>query len=246
MGEYYYAEATYSVFSFFLMIYGLVFAISITLYVLQGIGLYTIADRRGLRHAWLAWLPVGNIWLIGNIADHYRTVTRGEKQNRRIAILILSIAVAVLIILAVGLIFSSLFRLIIQAEGGVDLDEVQIATQVLSAYFGGLGLVVLANLTSIALLVVQYVCLSELYDSCDPGNKVLYLLLSILLGLGPIFIFVCRKKDLGMYPRAVAVPQYSQPVYQPVYQMPVYPMPEQPTPPVQPTEQPREEVPEVL
>ena len=232
MEEVYTYGAAINIFSLFLGIYVLAIIFAITMYVLQSIGLYSIADRRGLRHAWMAWVPIGNVWIIGAIADHCRTVTRGEKQNRRLAILILAAAVYVLAIMAVASMFSSIFRLAVQAGGGVQLEEEEIISQVMGGYFIGLGLVLLSNLTSIALLVVQYVCLYEVYDSCDPGNKVLYILLSILLGLAPVFLFACRKKDLGMYPRML--PQYAacgQPAWQqPVYQPPVPQAPAEPAP----------------
>ena len=233
----YAVQAGYSMFSLLLGIYGLVLVISIAMYVLQGIGLYTLADRRGLRHGWLAWLPVGNIWLIGSIADHYRTVTRGERQNRRAAILILAISALALALLGMVLIISFAIQLTSAAAIGTDLAYGQIMSQAIGLYFGGLGLTMLGNLISIALLVVQYVCLYDVYASCDPGNKTLYLLLSILLGLAPIFLFVCRKKDMGMYPQPVpqylpyGQPVYQQPVYQqPMYQPPVYQEPPAPQP----------------
>ena len=255
----YAVHAANTTLSILLGFYGLILVINITMYVLQSIGLYTLADRRGLRHAWLAWLPVGNIWLIGAIADHYRTITRGEKQNRRLAILILSIAVYALVILAVVLIFVPIFRLAVQAGSGAYLDEGQIIGQVLSGYFSGIGLAMLGNLTSIALLVVQYVCLYDVYASCSPDSKTLYILLSILLGLAPVFLFVCRKKDLGMFPQPApqpvpyGQPVYQQPVYQqpvyqqpvyqqPVYQQPVYQQPVDQQPPTQPAEETNETV----
>ena len=55
------------------------------------IGLTTIANRRGLRNGWLSWLPVGYDWTIGNIADQYRYLARGEVRSRRKALLALSI-----------------------------------------------------------------------------------------------------------------------------------------------------------
>ena len=41
-------------------------------YVLQSLGLYTIAERRGIRNPWLAWVPVANMWVLGSISDQYQ------------------------------------------------------------------------------------------------------------------------------------------------------------------------------
>ena len=47
----------------------LALAFSIVSYVLSAVGIYRIAKRRGIHHAWLAWVPVGNSWLLGSISD---------------------------------------------------------------------------------------------------------------------------------------------------------------------------------
>jgi hypothetical protein len=39
--------------------------IGIGLYVLQAYGLYTMAKRRGVENAWLAFIPVANLYIIG-------------------------------------------------------------------------------------------------------------------------------------------------------------------------------------
>lgn len=35
-------------------------AISLVFYIFESLGLYTIAKRRGIRHPWLSWVPLGN------------------------------------------------------------------------------------------------------------------------------------------------------------------------------------------
>ena len=60
--------------------------ISIVMYVLQSIGLYKTAKRRGIHNAWLSWLPVGCTWIIGCISDQYQYVVRGKIRNKRKAL----------------------------------------------------------------------------------------------------------------------------------------------------------------
>ena len=76
------------VFSFVLMIflYGL---FGIPGYVLTGISLYSIANRRGLERPWMAWVPGMNVYLLGCISDQYQAIVRGKNKNKRIAILLL-------------------------------------------------------------------------------------------------------------------------------------------------------------
>ena len=83
----------------------------------------------------------------------------------------------------------------------------------------GLGLPFAA--VTIALCVIRYMALYDVYRSMDPANAVLYLVLSILFSpTEPFFLFFNREKDLGMPPRKQR-PVYEQPAYQePVYEQP--------------------------
>ena len=58
----------------FLVVYLLLLVASVTMYVLQSLGAYTVAKRRGIHHPWLAWLPIGNVWIWGSISDQYQYV----------------------------------------------------------------------------------------------------------------------------------------------------------------------------
>jgi len=68
---------------------------------------------------------------------------------------------------------------------------------------------------SIAYTVIHYMALYDLYRSCEPGNGLLYLLLTIFVGwLTPILMMICRKKDGGMPPRkqpAATIPEEPEP-----------------------------------
>lgn len=58
-------------FGVFAVIYGVIFLVSLAFsavtYILQSLGLYTVAKRRGINNPWLAWLPIGNVWILGSI-----------------------------------------------------------------------------------------------------------------------------------------------------------------------------------
>ena len=70
---------------------------------------------------------------------------------------------------------------------------------------------------AIAVIVVRYIAMYDLYTSCNPQNNVLFLVLSIFFSVTePFFVFFNRKKDGGMPPRRQQ-PQYipPQPAYEP-------------------------------
>lgn len=217
------AGAVGVVFGFFLVFYLLILAFGVVCYVLQSLGFYTIAKRREIRNPWLAWLPVGNMWILGSISDQYQYVAKGRVRNKRKALLGLMLAMY----LALALIWVGAFVSILSEAMAMDASEV-----LLGATVGGMMIVYLILLViSVIAVVFQYMALYDLFASCEPGNSVLYLVLSIFLGVVlPFFIFACRNKDLGMPPKktaaempvleAVAEPVPEEPVAEPVAEEP--------------------------
>ena len=195
---------------YFLIIFGSL-AISLVSYILQSLGYYTIANRRGIKNPWLAWIPFGVTWIIGSISDQYQYVTMGKTKNRRKLLLGLSIGIFAFYILWVIVMVMAA----IMAETGVGAAFLGLIT-----IFGVLGIFAIA----IASAILQYMCLYDLYRSCNPENSVLFLILSIVVSwLTPVLVFVCRNKDLGMPPRRRPNPQpaYTAPQAQPVVDVPV-------------------------
>ena len=66
-------------------------------YVLKGLGLYSIADRRGIERPWLAWVPGLNLYLLGCISDQDQAMVRGKNKNKRTALLLLVFAWLILV-----------------------------------------------------------------------------------------------------------------------------------------------------
>ena len=176
---------------FLLLFYFLLLVYRIACYVLQAIGMYTIAKRRGIRHPWLSWLPIGDVWILGSISDQYQYIAKGKISNRRKVLLGLMIGILVAFALIVCVISS-----------GAMLED----TAAYSATFGAtMAIVLLLYLGLFAVAIVsavfQYIALYDVYASCNPDNAVLFLVLSIFLNINPFFIFFNRSKDLGMPPR---------------------------------------------
>lgn len=170
---------------FYFLVMFFAFAFSIASYVLSSLGLYTVADRRGLRHKWLAWVPIGNAWILGSISDQYQYVAKGKIKNRRKILLALNMAAVAVYI------------------GWI----VCMVGNAISGYMGAMlsGLVIgwlLLMAVLITLCVFLYMSYYDLFRSCQPSNAVLYLILSIVFSVTlPFFVFFLRKKDLGMPPK---------------------------------------------
>ena len=64
--------------------------VGIASYVLTSLALYTLASRRGIRKAWLSWVPVLNVWIVGSLSDQYRYVVKGQVKSKRKILLTLN------------------------------------------------------------------------------------------------------------------------------------------------------------
>ena len=169
----------------------------IAAYILTALAIYRISCRRGLNNPWLAWIPVVNCWLLGSLSDQYQYVVKGENKSKRKWLIVLSILKSVLMTLVV--------ILAVVTAGSLFADH---PSEVIGLVVALLGLVVPLAAVTIALCVVRYMALYDVYRSLDPANAVLYLVLSILFSpTEPFFLFFNREKDLGMPPR-------KQPVYE--------------------------------
>ena len=186
----------------FYTVYSLVVSsLGIAAYVLRALGLYSIAKRRGINHPWMSWVPVLDLWVLGCISDQYQYVVKGKNKNKRKWMLGLSIAMGVFMAAFWVVYVVMLVRLITGAVGGY-MSESAMLEQMFGFLGGVVGLCLPLVGVSIALTVLRYMALYDLYRSVDPNNSVLYLVLSILVSISePFFIFFNRKKDLGMPPR---------------------------------------------
>ena len=176
-------------------------------YVLTALAIYTLSCRRGLKHPWLAWVPVINCWLLGSLSDQYQYVVKGENKSKRKWLLILKLLKAVIVFVIAGFVVV-LVGSVLRAGYYGHYNDRNLVGPVLTLL--GLALPFLGVL--IAYCVIRYMALFDVYRSMDPSNAVLYLVLSILFApTEPFFLFFNREKDLGMPPRK------QQPVYEQSY-----------------------------
>ena len=220
-------EATAVGMALFYLIYFLVMGgISIVAYVFQSVSMYSIANRRGIKNPWLSWVPLGNLWMLGCISDQYRYVAKGQVKNKRKSLLILGIVMSLLAVVTL------VIEMVVMIGA---LDAQFMSDSEMAAMMVGLIIMLVVCLAllavAVAVTVIQYMALYDLFVSCDPNNGVLFLVLSILISMAmPICMFICRKKDGGMPPRKAAAPVFvPQPAYQPA-QPPVVAVPVEETP----------------
>ena len=178
--------------------------VGIAAYVLSAWALYTIATRRGIKNPWLSWIPVVNCWIVGSLSDQYRYVVKGQVKNKRKTLLILNIISAVV---ALALVIAGLVTAVQTATSFFGMSMTggwrpEILDTALGMVMAALAMAVPILGLQIAIKVVRFMALYDIYTSCSPQNNVVYLVLSIIFGITePLFLFLCRDKDEGMPPR---------------------------------------------
>ena len=169
-----------------LVILGIVLVCCLVGWILSSVGLHKIAQRRGIAHAWLAWLPIGREWVLGSVSDQYQHLVQGKITARRRILPILEAACIV-----VGIVYvvtTAMAEIMAAADGSV--GGVLMAVGIPYLLFLGVA---------VTNMVFYQICNFDLYRSCKPESAVVFLVLGIVLPVcQPFFYFACRKKDLGM------------------------------------------------
>ena len=197
--------------------------IGILAYVFTALSLYTIAQRRGIKNPWMAWVPVLNVWILGCISDQYRYVVKGEVRSRRKVLLILNIVKNLGVIAAIAMVIMGFVNLIVHAQILETGSNKAILEFLGRQFMPALGAAILMGVVSLVSFVFAAMAYYDLFASCEPENKVLYLVLGLLINITlPIFLFLCRHKDLGMPAKRAAQPQ-SEPEVAPMAEAPAEP-----------------------
>ena len=195
-------------------------------YVLLSLGLSALAKRRCIDRPWLAWLPIGNLWILGCLADQYRKLVKQENANSKdrlfwAQVVAAAVAIAMIVLLVAGIVYlgenapsmsvSNEAMDALDTLSGDQLSEayLQLMAQMVAADENvertvnlgliGLAILIVALVVAVVYLEVEkYRALYYLLASSLPKHKVWMLVVSIVLGVEAIFVFVCRKQNQGM------------------------------------------------
>ena len=188
-------EILTTVMAIMLGVLGVVLVFSLIFWVLSSMSLQSIAKRRGIRKAWLAWVPIGNEWILGSIADQYQHLIQAKITARRKILLWLNVGYVALIVA------NSLVQVMTKLAAHTD-------EQLLIWGLASTAISLARLAVSITTLVFYHMSNYDLYRSCNPKNAVTFLVLGIIFPVTqPFFYLSCRKKDLGMVvPEIVTAP----------------------------------------
>ncbi len=153
-------------------------AIAILYWVLQSIGLMRMARKIGFKDPWLAWIPGASLYLF--------MVVAGEKQRKLgIAYLFMS---TLGFIVPIILMYAGIIPLIVNAASTPYEITRNMGSIFATAGVVGFGYFLLIVL-GIAVAVIRFILQFHIFKRFKPNVAVVFTVLSIIFGLGPIFIF---------------------------------------------------------
>lgn len=173
---------------------------SVGAYILTAWAMYGIAVRRGIEKAWLAWIPIGNNWILGSISDDYQLNVRYSTKSIGKLLLWLSIFV-----IALSLILLLCSLVVIQSALRMDPDQlllhgsyIDFMAPVRENLKTMLWIFVFLIVALSAQAIAQYVALFDLYRSCCPEHSVWMLVFSIAFPVAlPVFLLCVHRQDNG-------------------------------------------------
>lgn len=169
----------------FILFFAVILIIQIVIYVIQAIGLYTLAKNKDDRCSILAWIPILNWFILGKLIDE--KVKLGSLELKK-AHIWMPVAEGVFLMVSIVTQVISLAgnNMYLTGAGYADSGFIMVTSL----------FTILISLISIVWAVLQYAAYYRLYKIYAPENAVLYLVLSIFFRnlLIPIFIFVIRNR----------------------------------------------------
>lgn len=181
-------------------IYGIImlfsFAVSLVLYILQGIGILKMSKSLGIKGGWMIFIPVLANFALGRVAQKYEKQNGKKSASFGTVLLILGSITIIFsvayIVYAVGWIIEVIPQLM-NTAAGVTMSE-ESAMSMLTSAIGLLMIAVVFLGFYIAYIVIYYIALWRIFAVFNYHTATLFLVLSIFFSfLAPIFIFVMRN-----------------------------------------------------
>ena len=200
-----------------LVVFLIALGVIVTIYVLGAFGAYRLAKRRGMQNAWLAWLPVGQEYILGKMSDGISAEDPPyQKKGWWIAYPIISGVYLLLSLAGCILTIAAMPDCIEKMEWAMISGSEEDVLSAVFSIFSGSGTAVLilselVSLLSVAAVIIGSILLYRVYKRYWPNAAMAFAVCGGIFGLHWLFLFIIRNRQ-PMYPY---YPQngYGAPVY---------------------------------
>lgn len=176
-------------FAVLLLVYLLILGVAIACYVVSSYAGYTIAKRLYIKNPWLAWLPIGNYWIDGCIANLFDERNGYNRKWQKVLLVLSAVAFGVVLlcyVLIVGLMISS-----IATQGYIDDTSMTFIGMFIIMYI----IVIFAALAGTALQACHIICRYKIFESLAPEKAIKYIILDTIVPMaGPICMLKHKDK----------------------------------------------------
>lgn len=183
----------YLLYSLFVMAYG-AYA-----YIGMGLGGFRMARKIGMTNPWMFWIPMANVYAMGNLADQQAALCEGRStafRKKMLAWNIVIICAALFFVIAmVPILVVATVHGTMDENGTVTIPEAYMEDLVGPSLFFLFSLLVLLVL-SVIYLVVYYKVLYRIFKLYAPDGAVGLLILSIFVNaaIPAVFLILSGKE----------------------------------------------------
>lgn len=195
-----YPETNDAILLIFYMLYSLfVMAYGAYAYIGMGLGGFRMARKIGMTNPWMFWIPMANVYAMGNLADQQAALCEGRStafRKKMLAWNIVIICAALLFVIAmIPILVVATVHGTMDENGTVTIPEAYMEDLVGPSLFFLFSLLVLLVL-SVIYLVVYYKVLYRIFKLYAPDGAVGLLILSIFVNaaIPAVFLILSGKE----------------------------------------------------
>lgn len=184
---------------FYMLYYLFVMAYGAYAYIGMGLGGFRMARKIGMTNPWMFWIPMANVYAMGNLADQQAALCEGRStafRKKMLAWNIVIICAALLFVIAmIPILVVATVHGTMDENGTVTIPEAYMNDLVGPSLFFLFSLLVLLVI-SVIYLVVYYKVLYRIFKLYAPDGAVGLLILSIFVNaaIPAVFLILSGKE----------------------------------------------------
>lgn len=184
---------------FYMLYYLFVMAYGVYAYIGMGLGGFRMARKIGMTNPWMFWIPMANVYAMGNLADQQAALCEGRStafRKKMLAWNIVIICAALLFVIAmIPILVVATVHGTMDENGTVTIPEAYMNDLVGPSLFFLFSLLVLLVI-SVIYLVVYYKVLYRIFKLYAPDGAVGLLILSIFVNaaIPAVFLILSGKE----------------------------------------------------
>ncbi len=170
-----------------LVVFFIFFVFCLFFWILKAIGLSKIATDYGIQNAWLAWIPLADLYILGKVSDKIKKIWKIKNLGN--LFLILSVV--------------QLFFIIISIFIGILLPALELYNREIFEIFAIASVIfsivkiifeIIINLIVTVVLILKILAIYQIYNEyLNDDKKVLFLVLSIIFPfMQSVFLFIIK------------------------------------------------------